>query len=80
MFLTQLGRLRRLPFMISWWAYSFPLAAMTIATFLMAKLTGQAMYLWIGGGLLGLLNILIAMLAWRTARAVLRREICVAGH
>ena len=53
---------------------------MTIATFLMLKLTGQGFYLWIGGGLLGLLSMLIAMLAWRTARAVLRREICVSGH
>ena len=78
--LSQINRFRRIPFFLSWWAYSFPLAAMTIATFLMAKITGQAMYLWLGAGLLGLLSALIAMLVWRTARAVGRREICVPGH
>ena len=78
--LSQINRFRRIPFFLSWWAYSFPLAAMTIATFLMAKITGQAMYLWLGTELLGLLSALIAMLVWRTARAVGRREICVPGH
>ncbi|MER2623045.1 MAG: SLAC1 anion channel family protein [Accumulibacter sp.] len=78
--LSQLNHFRRIPFFLSWWAYSFPLAAITIATFLMAKATGQAMYIWIGGGLLGLTSALIAMLVWRTIRAVMRREICVEGH
>ena len=77
---SQINHFRRIPFFLSWWAYSFPLAAMTIATFLMAKITGQAMYLWLGAGLLGLLSALIAMLVWRTARAVARRQICVPGH
>lgn len=77
---SQINRFRRIPFFLSWWAYSFPMAAMTIATFLMARATGQAIYAWIGEGLTALLSILIAMLLWLTIRAVSRREICVAGH
>ena len=78
--LSQINHFRRIPFFLSWWAYSFPLAAMTIATFLLAKATSQAAYLWLGGGLLALLSSLILLLLWLTLRAVLRREICVAGH
>jgi tellurite resistance protein len=78
--LSQFRHFRRIQFFLSWWAYSFPLAAMTIASFLMAKTTGQGVFLWIGGGLLALLSALVFMLIWRTTGAVLRREICVPGH
>lgn len=78
--LSQINHFRRIPFFLSWWAYSFPMAAMSIASFLMAKATDQAIYVWIGAGLLGLLCVLIVTLVVFTARAVMRREICVAGH
>ena len=78
--LSQINRFRRLPFFLSWWAYSFPMAAMTIANFLMFKTSNQAIYLWIASGMLALLSTLIALLAWRTARGVMRREICIPGH
>lgn len=78
--MTQINHFRKIQFYLSWWAYSFPMAAMTIASFLMAKATAQVMYLWIGGALLAVLSALIAMLIWRTVKAVIRREICVAGH
>jgi tellurite resistance protein len=77
--LTQVGRFIRLKFFLSWWAYSFPLAAVTIATFIMAKETGVALYSWLGGGLLALLSLVIGILLWRTGVAVLRREVCVEG-
>jgi tellurite resistance protein len=77
--LTQIGRFVRLKFFLSWWAYSFPLAAVTIATFIMAKETGMGLYSWLGGGLLALLSLVVAMLLWRTGVAVLRREVCVEG-
>ena len=31
--MTQFGRFAKLPFFMSWWAYSFPSAALTVATF-----------------------------------------------
>lgn len=77
---SQLNHFRRIPFFLSWWAYSFPLAAITVASFLMARSTGQMIYVWIGGGLLTLLSVLIAMLLTLTVRAAFRGEICVAGH
>lgn len=77
---VQVQRFARLKFFLSWWAYSFPLAAITIATLAMFKETGQPLYWWLGAGLLGILTLVIAMLLARTALAVLRREICVEGH
>jgi len=67
----------RLKFFLSWWAYSFPLAAITIATLAMFHETGSLLYLRIAGILLGITTVVIAGLLVRTAMAVARREICV---
>lgn len=77
--LAQAPRLLRLRFYLSWWAYSFPLAAITIATLVMGQQTNAGGYLWLGGALLGLLALVVAFLLVRTAVAVARREICVEG-
>ncbi len=77
---VQVALFARLKFFLSWWAYSFPIAAITIATLVMAKETGLAFYAWLGTGLLFILTLVIAMLLTRTALAVARSEICVEGH
>jgi tellurite resistance protein len=77
---VQVKWFARLKFFLSWWAYSFPLAAITIATLVMFKETGSAIYSWLGAGLLVILTAVIAMLLTRTALAVARREICAEGH
>ena len=77
---VQIRLFLRLKFFLSWWAYSFPLAAVTIATLVMAKETGLELYATLATGLLGILTLVIALLLGRTALAVIRREICVEGH
>lgn len=67
----------RLKFFLSWWAYSFPLAAITIATLVMFQQTGSVLYLRLSGILLGIATVVIAGLVMRTAMAVKRKEICV---
>ena len=74
---TQLGRFTKLDFFLSWWAYSFPVAAITIASLLMYEHTGAAVYLSIGSGLLLLLTAVVALLPARTAGAIRTRGICV---
>jgi tellurite resistance protein len=64
-------------FFLSAWAYSFPLAAVTIATLLMAHQVGGAVFEWIGLALLTLLSVVVVLLALRTALAMQRGEICV---
>jgi len=67
----------RLRFALSWWAYSFPLAAHTLATILMLHLTGQPFYHYLAITEACLLTGLIAVLLLLTLRAVRREEICV---
>lgn len=74
---TQVRRFANLKFFLSWWAYSFPLAAITIASLEMYEQNGSLFFLRLSGILLGIASAVIAGLLARTALAVLRREICV---
>lgn len=74
---TQLGRFAKLRFFLSWWAYSFPIAAITIASLLMYEQTGASAYFMIGGGLLLVLTGIVALLLVRTLGAVRKHRICV---
>lgn len=74
--LTQAPRFARLPFFLSSWAYSFPLAAITIASLAMYKHSGKPGYYVIGLSLLVLVSALVAMLLLRTAAAIRKRGIC----
>ena len=67
----------RLKFFLSWWAYSFPLAAITVATLIMFQQTGSTLYLRLSGVLLGISTVVIAGLVIQTAIAVKNRSICV---
>ncbi|TVT30570.1 SLAC1 anion channel family protein [Marinobacter vinifirmus] len=77
MLFTQAPRFLKLPFALSWWAYSFPMAAITIATLGMYQLLGSPFFKWLGAALLVVLVVLIIGLLVRTAVAISRREICV---
>ena len=70
-------RFFKLPFFVSAWAYSFPLAALSTATLRMAELGAGAFFAILGGVLLILTTGVIGLLAARTIQAILRQEI---GH
>lgn len=74
---TQIGKFARLPFALSWWALSFPVAALTIASFSYAHLTGSVAHQFVAGFLLAALVAIVAVLLYRTARAIAAREICL---
>jgi tellurite resistance protein len=69
-------RFLRLPFFISAWAYSFPLAALTLATLVMSTRLPNPVFTLLGFGLLALISLVVAVLVVRTLLAVWRREIC----
>ena len=73
---TQIGKLRRLAFALSFWALSFPIAALAIASFLYAERTGSAAHHYLGFGLWGLLGAIVLTLALRTLVAIARGQIC----
>lgn len=70
-------RFFRLPFFISAWAYSFPLAAMTLATFEMNARSGTAFYAGLAWVLLTVLSTVVALLAFKTLLAAARHQLCV---
>lgn len=75
---TQAAKFRRMPFALSWWALSFPLAALSIASFAYAGTAMSAPHRLIGLGLLGLLVLVVAGLILRTLLGIWRHEICLA--
>ncbi|MBL3528373.1 MAG: SLAC1 anion channel family protein [gamma proteobacterium endosymbiont of Lamellibrachia anaximandri] len=73
---TQYRFFIRINFFLTWWAYSFPVAAITIATLVMYEHTGSVVHAGLGWVLVTLLTLLIVMLLYRTARAVSCHMIC----
>lgn len=69
-------RFLRVPFFLSSWAYSFPLAAVTIATLAMAGRTHSTFFSALGMILLSILSLVLALLIARTLVAARRGEIC----
>lgn len=70
-------RFLRTPFFISAWAYSFPLAALTIATLIMGARQPGPVFTLLGLGLLVLVSLVVATLTMKTLIAAGQRQICV---
>ncbi|MBU3028862.1 SLAC1 anion channel family protein [Paracoccus marinaquae] len=73
---TQLPRILRLPFALSFWALSFPVAALSVASLLHGEVAQSPAHHAVGLALLAGLSVLIALLVWRTLRAVAAGQIC----
>ncbi len=74
---TQFKKFAKLQFFLSWWAYSFPMAAISIATLVMYETTQNRIYSIMALVLLSLLTLFISMLIFKTIKAVLNNQICV---
>ncbi len=70
----------KIRFYLSFWAYSFPLAAITVAVSKYHHLTQQLWAKWVAQGLFTLLTVLIIYLFIRTIVAIKKHEICNADH
>lgn len=75
--LTFFNRFRKLNFYLSWWAYSFPIAAFTIASVLMGHLSENTFYIRMATGIWGILSLLVILLIIKTLKAISLRKICV---
>jgi len=73
----QLPLFRRLPFYLSWWAYSFPLAALGVALLLQARLSGNAAWRGAAALLALVLTGVVVLLVTLTVDAMRKRSICV---
>jgi tellurite resistance protein len=73
---SQWPRFIGLPFFMSWWAYSFPIAAMSIASMVMSHISGHIFYGYLGLTLLILLSVLVCVLLMKTIKAAGQGNIC----
>lgn len=67
-------------FYLSSWAYSFPIAAMSIATFVMANKSGLYLFNWLAVSMLVVVSSIVAILIIKTLIAIRYREICQAEY
>ena len=74
--LVQVPKLMRLPFALSWWALSFPLAALSVASFIYGRAMDSLTHIGIGLMVLGVLSVVVLGLLARTGLAIFRDEIC----
>lgn len=75
--LFQGSRWIRIPFFVPWWAFLFPSAAMTIATFRMYIESGNVVLEWLFiVQLIGLIGLAV-YLVWKTIQLALRGKLCV---
>ncbi len=74
--LTQIPRIMKLPFAMSFWALSFPVASLTIASFRYGGMAKSQTHETIGIILLAILIVLVTLLTLRTLLAIIRGQIC----
>jgi len=74
---SQAKMFYRVRFSLSWWAYSFPISAVTIASILMFHKTGDPLFETLAYSLFSLLCLIIGILIVKTLAATFRREICI---
>lgn len=75
--LFQYPLFSKIKFYLSWWAYSFPLDALTIGTLLMYHSTGLEFFRYLSLGLLAFLSFVIVFLLTRTLKGIKNRELCI---
>jgi tellurite resistance protein len=75
--LTMLDRFRRIPYYMSWWAYTFPLDAFALSLFLMYRLTHAPLARWAALGMAAVAAITVAAVLVRTIRMAARGGLCV---
>ncbi|WP_029934899.1 SLAC1 anion channel family protein [Thiomicrospira pelophila] len=74
---AQGKRFLKVPFAISWWAYTFPLAAITNASFMMYDVTAKVEFGYLSAALIALLSGLIFHLTLKTLIVIKNKQLCV---
>lgn len=67
----------KIKYYLSWWAYSFPIAAITLATTLMYHHTEMFFYKYLSYFFIVILNALVLYLLIKTLKCISRKAICI---
>lgn len=73
---SQIQYFIKLPFTVSWWAYTFPLAAIANASFLMYEIHTSSWFGYIGAFLIALLSALILHISVKTIILIKNKQLC----
>lgn len=68
---------KNLKFFVSWWAFIFPLDALTIASILAYKVSEQPFYKYVAWGGLAVTLVFVGMVGYQTLQKIKAGEICV---
>jgi tellurite resistance protein len=74
---SQFRMFAKIKYYLSWWAYSFPVAAITIASILMFHESHVEAFRYISYVFFLLLNLIIVLLLFKTIAAISQKDICV---
>lgn len=77
MLVTMVGKLRKVPFFLSWWGYTFPLAAFTLSVVMMFKASGYPIFKQAVLVMTLATTLVMLMVLVRTLMSAGKREICV---
>jgi len=77
MLMTMIGVFRKVPFFLSWWAYTFPLTAFTLSIVMMFKATQLIIFKYAFLGMTVITTLVILMVLTRTLMEVSKGRICV---
>ncbi|MFA7092603.1 MAG: SLAC1 anion channel family protein [Arcobacteraceae bacterium] len=64
-------------FFISWWAFTFPLATIALASILMFEQTNGAFYAYLSYFFILFLTIVVIIVAYNTLKHIIKKEICI---
>jgi tellurite resistance protein len=74
---AQFNIFSKIRYYLSWWAYSFPMSAITIASILMYHKSEIHFYKYLAIGFYSILVVIIIILLAKTFGAMSRKEICI---
>ena len=77
MLFTMVDKFAKVPFFISWWAYTFPLDAVTLSTALMYELTHFVFFKVLAGIFMAFTILIIGFVLIKTIQAVSQGRLCV---
>lgn len=74
---SQFRLYSKIQFYISWWAYTFPTVAFTVATMLIYHKTDYTFFLLLAYCMLIILTLIMVYVTYRTIQAIKNVEICI---
>ncbi|QKF73169.1 tellurite-resistance/dicarboxylate transporter (TDT) family protein [Aliarcobacter faecis] len=67
----------KIKFFISWWAFTFPMAAVTLSSILMYELTKKDFYIYLSYILATITTLIVLLVAIATIKHMFKKEICI---